>query len=85
MEGSPRTYESDVMHFCVIAVETAARKMMVDTKTLVERLERYDLIEGRLMKYYDVLHTQSADYVADDIIEALKNRENGECQTGDSR
>ena len=27
MEGAPRTHESDVMHFCVIAVETAAKKM----------------------------------------------------------
>lgn len=75
MEGAPRTRESDVMHFCVIAVETAARKMGVTPKELIKRLERHKLIEGRLIRFYDTLHTQSADYVADDIIETLLNYE----------
>ena len=34
-----------------------------------------DIIEGRLMRFYDTLHTQSADYVADDLIETLRNYE----------
>ena len=75
MEGSPRTYESDVMQFCVIAIETAAREMGIQPSELVARLERQDLIEGRLIRFYKTLHTQSADYVADDIIETLYNYE----------
>lgn len=75
MEGSPRTHESDVMQFCIIAIETAAKKMEITPTELVRRLERQGLIEGRLIKYYDTLHTQSAEYVADDIIETLYNYE----------
>jgi len=75
MEGTPRTQESDVMQFCVIAIETAARKMGISPQQLAQRLEAQGLIEGRLMKHYDILHTQSADYVADDIIETLLNYE----------
>ena len=75
MEGSPRTHESDVMQFCVIAIETAARKMGITPSELVCRLERQDLIEGRLMRFCNTLHTQSANYVADDIIETLYNYE----------
>lgn len=75
MEGSPRTHESDVMQFCIIAIETAAKKMEITPTELVRRLERQGLIDGRLIKYYDTLHTQSADYVADDIIETLYNYE----------
>lgn len=75
MEGAPRTHESDVMHFCVIAIETAAKKMEIPAHELTRRLEAQGLIEGRLFKYYDTLHTQSADYVADDIIETLYNYE----------
>lgn len=78
MEGAPRTLESDIMQFCVIAIETAARKMGITAQQLVLRLEAQGLIEGRLMKYYDTLHTQSADYVADDIIETLLNYEQGQ-------
>lgn len=75
MEGSPRTHESDVMQFCIIAIETAAKKIEITPTELVRRLERQGLIDGRLIKYYDTLHTQSAEYVADDIIETLYNYE----------
>lgn len=76
MEGMPRTHESDVMQFCVIAIETAAKKMKVTPQELTQRLEKQGLIDGRLVKFYDTLHTQSANYVADDIIETLHNYEN---------
>lgn len=76
MEGTPRTHESDVMQFCIIAIETAAKKMQVSPHELILRLEKQGLIEGRLIRFYDTLHTQSADYVADDIIETLNNYEN---------
>ncbi len=76
MEGKARTHDSDVMQFCVIAIETAARKMGIPSEELTNRLEAQGLIEGRLFQFYDTLHTQSADYVADDIIETLNNYEN---------
>ena len=75
MEGAPRTRESDIMQFCVIAVETAARKMHITAAELTQRLEAQGLIDERLFRFYETLHTQSADYVADDIIETLKNYE----------
>lgn len=75
MEGSPITYESNVIQFCVIAIETAAKKMGIPSAELTRRLEAQGLIAGRLIKFYDTLHTQSAKYVADDIIETLHNYE----------
>lgn len=75
MEGTPRTHESDVMQFCVIAIETAANKMGITPQQLTQRLEAQGLIDGRLIKFYETLHTQSANYVADDIIETLNNYE----------
>lgn len=65
MEGSPITYESNVMQFCVIAIQTAARKMNIPAAELTPRLEAQGLIDGRLIKFYDTLHTQSAQNVAD--------------------
>lgn len=75
MEGSPRTHESDVVHFCIIAIETAAKKMNITPAELTKRLEAQGLIDERLIKFYNTLHTQSVDYVADDIIETLYNYE----------
>ena len=76
MEGAPRTRESDIIHFCVIAIETASRKMGITPTELLLRLDRQGLVESRLFRFYDTLHTQSADYVANDIIETLYNFEN---------
>lgn len=78
MEGLKRTPESDRIHFSIIAIETAAKKMRIQPDELVTRLEKQNLIENRLFKFYDTLHTQSADYVADDIIETLYNWEHDE-------
>lgn len=75
MEGLARTPEGDQMRFMVFVIEAAAKKMSITPSELVERLERQDLIEGRLIKFYDMLHAQSVDYVADDIIETLNNYE----------
>ena len=75
MEGSPRTPESDRIEFAVIAIEAAARKMGISTAELTARLQQQDLIEGRLIRFYETLHTQSAAFVADDIIETLHNYE----------
>lgn len=77
MEGAERTPQGDKVLFAVIAIENAAKKLNVPTEELVARLERQNLIEERLFRYYDMLHTQSADYVADDLIETLSNYENG--------
>lgn len=40
------------------------------------RLEKQNLIEERLIKHYDLLHTQSIQWVAEDIVETLQNWEN---------
>ena len=42
---------------------------------MYRRLKRQDLIHQRLIRYYDILHTQSLDYVAEDIAETLQNWE----------
>jgi len=68
------------MQFMVFTIEAAARKLGISSSELVERLERQNLIEDRLIRFYDTLHTQSVDYVADDIIETLLNYEADENQ-----
>ena len=79
MNGQEQTSApSAELQFAVIAIETAAQQMGVSTAELTARLQRYDLIEGRLWRHYDMLHTQSRDYVADDLIEALTAREHKE-------
>ena len=52
--------------------------MGISPKAMYRRLKKQDLIRQRLFRHYDLLHTQSLDYVAEDIAETLRNREAGQ-------
>lgn len=43
-----------------------------------DRLKKQGLIHKRLFRHYDMLHTQSLKWVADDTVETLRNWEQEE-------
>ena len=59
MEIYSETLDDRKIRFAVIAIETAAKKLGISPSDFCARLTQYDLIEKRLFKYYDTLHTQS--------------------------
>ena len=63
------------IHFAVMAIESGARKLGISGKEMRDRLQKQGLINRRLIKRYEDLHTQSLDWVADDISETLLNWE----------
>ncbi|MDE6269515.1 MAG: DUF3791 domain-containing protein [Muribaculaceae bacterium] len=65
------------IHFAVMAIESGARKLGISGREMHDRLKNQGLIQNRLIKRYDELHTQSLDWVADDISETLLNWEAG--------
>ena len=75
MKSSQEMY--DRIHFAVMAIESAARKMHVSGRTMHDRLKAQNLIHDRLLARYDDLHTQSLEWVAEDTVTTLKNWEAG--------
>jgi hypothetical protein len=65
------------IHFAVMAIESGARKLGISGKKMHDCLSKQGLIQNRLIKRYEELHTQSLDWVADDISETLLNWEAG--------
>lgn len=63
------------IHFAVMAIESGARKMNISGLEMERRLRKQDLIRKRLLGQYELLHTQSLEYVASDITETLQNWE----------
>lgn len=63
------------IHFAVMAIESGAKKLGISGREMEQRLQKQDLIRGRLIGQYELLHTQSLEYVADDIVETLINWE----------
>ncbi len=70
------------IHFAVLAIEVAAKKMNVSPEEMQQRLKKQNLIESFIVKYYDVFHTMSLEHVAEDTIEALVKWENASKMEG---
>ena len=63
------------VHFAVMAIESGAKKLGITGKDMFNRLQQQGLIHNRLFRRYEELHTQSLDWVAEDISETLLNWE----------
>lgn len=63
------------IHFAIMAIESGAKKLNISGCEMEKRLRKQNLIHKRLIGQYEMLHTQSLDYVADDIAETLLNWE----------
>ena len=63
------------IHFAVMAIEASAKKQRISGRRMHERLKAQGLIHDRLFRHYELLHTQSLDWVVDDTIETLNNWE----------
>ena len=59
-----------------MAIEGSAKKLNVSGDVMFNRLKKQDIIHSRLLKHYELLHTQSLNWVIDDTIETLENWEN---------
>ena len=63
------------VHFAVMAIENGAKCLGISGKDMHDRLQKQGLIHNRLFKRYEELHTQSLQWVAEDISETLLNWE----------
>ena len=69
------TPEADRIHFAVLAIEAAARKMDITPAQMRARLKKQGLIDRLILGCYGVFHTMSLEHVAEDVVEALRNWE----------
>ena len=70
-----RTKRYRRIHFAVMAIEGSAKKLNVPGNVMFNRLKEQNIIHSRLLKHYELLHTQSLGWVVDDTIETLENWE----------
>ena len=61
--------------FVASCVEGVARRLGIPYIDVYERMKRVDMIDKYIMSNYDVLHTESIEYLIDDVIECLHNWE----------
>ncbi len=57
--------------FTSSCIEAAARAVGCSAKEMYQRMKRVNLINNYVWEYYDVLHTQSREYVTEDVLRTL--------------
>lgn len=66
---------SDELEFAVFCIENTAIRIGTNSENVYQALaKKSDILYNYLIPEYDILHTQSKDYIVDDIIEVISER-----------
>ncbi|MGN8720485.1 DUF3791 domain-containing protein [Holdemanella porci] len=68
--------ESKELEFAIFCIENIALKLNVDAQKVYNALTKQtNILEEYIIPEYEVLHTQSKEYIVEDIIEIMKERD----------
>ncbi len=73
-----RIKNSSELEFAVFCIENVAAKLGVDAERVYQAFtEQSDILNGYIVPEYEVLHTQSREYIVDDLLDVMKERKVG--------
>lgn len=63
------------LEFAIFCIENVASRLHVDAQNVYVALsEQTNVLNDYIIPEYEVLHTQSKDYIVDDIIDVMHER-----------
>ena len=63
------------LEFAVFCIESIAARMGVNAKRVYTALSvKSDILETYIIPEYEILHTQSREYIVDDLLDVMKER-----------
>ena len=75
MKPDEKIKNSRELEFVVFCIENVAAKLGVDAEQVYQAFtEKDDILYGYIVPEYEVLHTQSREYIVDDLIDVMKER-----------
>ncbi len=75
MDNSNNKLNSRELEFVIFCIENVASKLNVEAqKVYVALTEQSDILKEYIIPEYEVLHTQSKEYIVEDIIDIIKER-----------
>ena len=75
MMSAEKIKSSEELEFAIFCIENIAERLNVDAERVYEALtEKSDILNGYIVPEYEILHTQSREYIVDDIIEVMQER-----------
>ncbi|MCM1496410.1 MAG: DUF3791 domain-containing protein [Bacteroides sp.] len=74
LEPEPIHNENE-LEFAIFCIENVAIQLGIDTVRVYHALaEKSDILNGYIIPCYDVLHTQSKEYIVNDIISYMEEK-----------
>lgn len=75
MNNKRNITNSKEVEFAIFCIENIAIKLNVDAQKVYSAItEKSDILYGYIIPEYEMLHTQSKEYIVNDIIELMKER-----------
>ena len=64
------------LEFAVFCIENVAAKLGVNAARVYQAFtEKSDILNGYIVPEYEMLHTQSREYIVDDLFDMMKEKE----------
>lgn len=75
MDTTETINNSKELEFVVFCVENVAAKLGVNAEDVYKAFkDKSDILNGYIVPEYEILHTQSKEYIVNDIIELMQER-----------
>ena len=66
---------SNELEYAEFCIENVAQRLGVDAERVYDALTgKSDILNSYIVPEYEILHTQSKDYIVDDILQVMKER-----------
>ncbi|MXP75575.1 DUF3791 domain-containing protein [Lachnospiraceae bacterium WCA-9-b2] len=63
------------LEFVLFCIENISLRLNIDAKCVYDALsKKSDILSGYIVPEYESLHTQSKDYIVDEILELMEER-----------
>lgn len=63
------------LEFAIFCIENVAAELGVDAELAYKAFtEKSDILNGYIVPEYEALHTQSRDYIVNDLLDVMKER-----------
>ena len=67
---------SNELEFAVFCIENVAAKLGMNASRVYQAFtEQSDILNGYIVPEYEVLHTQSREYIVDNLLDVMKEKE----------
>ena len=61
------------LEFAIFCIENVSARLNVDSRQIYDALtEQSDILKEYIIPEYEMLHTQSKEYIVDDIVDVIK-------------